>query len=309
MSLSDKIILIPSIFSRNNISCVIITQRKGKFRFEKMNKVFFGDNLSILENIPANSISLIYIDPPFNLGRKQQRQRSIKGEKLDESKYFYNDDFEDFEDFLMKRIERALPLLKPNGSLFIHLNYKEVHYIKVAVDTLMGRDKFMNEIIYTWDYGAKSKKKWSTKHDTILWYAQNPHNYIFNYDAIDRIPYKAPELVMRTSKNAEEKIKNGKLPNTVWDLGIVHTLSKENTKYPTQKPLKLLERIIKVHSNEGDTVMDFFAGSGSFGEAAIRNKRNFILIDSNQDAIQVMKKRFNNNNVDFIIPFSSLGGK
>ena len=144
----------------------------------------------------------------------------------------------------------------------------------------------MNEIIWAYDYGGRSKKKWSAKHDTIFWYAVDPKNYTYNYDQIDRIPYLAPGLV------GKEKAAKGKTPTTVWFNTIVHTNGKEKTGYPTQKPLSILNRIVRVHSNIGDNLLDFFAGSGSFGEAAFINNRNCTLVDSNPIAIDIMFNRF-----------------
>jgi len=256
------------------------------------NNIILGDNIKILPEIPPKSISLIYIDPPFNTGRTQKRKRTDKGKILEESSEIsYQDTFIDYENFLMDRIKLAIPSLKDNGSLFVHLDYNEVHYIKVALDKLLGRDHFMNEIIYSWDYGARNKKKWSCKHNTILWYAINPKDYIFNFEEIDRIPYKAPGLIRNTAKDAEEKIKRGKTPTTVWELGIVHTMSKESQKYPTQKPLNLLNRIIKVHSNPDDVILDFFAGSGSTIVSAAMLGRKYLGIDISSSAIEVIKKR------------------
>jgi site-specific DNA-methyltransferase (adenine-specific) len=266
------------------------------------NLLVYGDCLKYLKE-DNNEYQLIYIDPPFNLGHKQKRKRSLKGVVDDSlSELSYNDTFDDFEKFLLDRIELAIKLLTKTGSLFVHLNQKEVHYIKVALDRLLGRDKFMNEIIYSWDYGGKSKTKWSVKHDTILWYAMDPKNYTFNYDQMDRIPYKAPELVRNTCKTPEEaerKIAAGKICTSVWELGIVPTVSKENVKYPTQKPLKLLDRIIKVHSNEGDRVLDFFGGSGTTAVSAAKNGRSFTTVDQNIQAIELMKKRFDSYKIEY----------
>jgi site-specific DNA-methyltransferase (adenine-specific) len=256
------------------------------------NNIILGDNLEILPKIPPKSVSLIYIDPPFNTGRTQKRKRTDKGKILEQSsERSYKDKFEDYEEFLMERIKLAIPSLKDNGSLFVHLDYNEVHYIKVAIDKLLGRDHFMNEIIYSWDYGARNKNKWSCKHNTILWYVMDPKDYIFNFEDMDRIPYKAPELIRNTAKNAEEKIKRGKTPTTVWELGIVHTMSKESEKYPTQKPLSLLNRIIKVHSNLDDVILDFFAGSGTTVVSAALLGRKYLGIDINPSAIDVINKR------------------
>ena len=185
----------------------------------------------------------------------------------------------------MPRIEAGLRCLAPNGSLFVHLDYREVHYVKVALDQLLGRDRCVNEIVWAYDFGGRSKSRWSSKHDTILWYVMDPANYVFNFDAMERIPYMAPGLV------TAEKAARGKTPTDVWWHTIVPTNGKEKTGYPTQKPLGVLNRIIKVHTEPGDTVLDFFAGSGTTGEAAATNRRGFVLIDSNPEAADVMATR------------------
>jgi site-specific DNA-methyltransferase (adenine-specific) len=265
------------------------------------NKIILGDNARVLETLPDGFARLLYIDPPFNTGKAQKRDRmkvralsstsaaktSRAGfggkryavEKLESSTYA--DSFDDFEAFLIPRIELSLRCLTPDASLFIHLDAREVHYVKVALDRMLGRDRFMNEIIWAYDYGARSKTRWPNKHDTILWYALDPDRYVFNFDAMDRIPYLAPELV------TPEKAARGKTPTDVWWHTIVPTVGKEKTGYPTQKPLGVLNRIIKVHSNPGDTVLDFFAGSGTTGEAAALHDRRFVLIDENPEAVRI----------------------
>lgn len=264
--------------------------------------IYKGDNLAVLKTIPDESINLIYIDPPFNTGKVQERrslktvQDDIDGDRtgyqgkryrsIEVSHYGYNDKFEDYMEFLKPRLDEAYRVLTSNGSLFFHIDYRESHYCKIFLDSLFGRNSLINDIIWSYDYGARSTKKWSTKHDNIFWYAKNPKDYVFNYDAIDRIPYLAPALV------GDEKAKRGKTPTDVWWNSVVPTNGKEKTGYPTQKPLGILTRIVTVHSNKGDTLLDFFAGSGSFGEAAFKHKRYSILVDSNPDAINVMKKRF-----------------
>lgn len=197
----------------------------------------------------------------------------------------YDDAFEDYQTFLMARIEAALPCLTPDGSLFVHLDYREVHYAKVALDRLLGRERFQNEIVWAYDFGGRPKRRWPAKHDSILWYVLDPKDYVFSYDAMDRIPYMAPGLV------GKEKAARGKTPTDVWWHTIVPTGGKEKTGYPTQKPLGVLERIVKVHSEPGDSVLDFFAGSGTTGEAAAKNGRDFCLIDDNPEAIAVMESR------------------
>lgn len=263
--------------------------------------IYFDDNLKILKSLPSSSINLIYIDPPFNTGKVQKRiqlktvcsadgdrtgfgNKRYKSESI--SSTAYNDKFDDFMGFIEPRLKEAKRLLTANGSLFFHLDYREIHYCKILLDEIFGREAFINEIIWSYDYGARSRKRWSTKHDNILWYTNDPDNYIFNYDEIDRIPYMAPSLV------GEEKARIGKTPTDVWWNTIVSPNGTEKTGYSTQKPLSILNRIVRVHSCIGDNLCDFFAGSGSFGEAAYRLGRNCILVDNNCQAIEVMKKRF-----------------
>jgi site-specific DNA-methyltransferase (adenine-specific) len=263
-------------------------------------RILEGDNLAVLKTLAAESFDLIYIDPPFNTGkeRKHTRLKTVADEQGDRKgfggkKYrseaistaSYGDSFSDFMDFLTPRLEQAFRLLKPTGSLFVHLDYREVHYCKVTLDQIFGRESFINELIWAYDFGGRSKNRWSAKHDNILWYAKDPKAYTFNFEAMDRIPYMAPGLV------GPEKAKRGKTPTDVWWHTIVPTNGKERTGYPTQKPLGVLRRIIAVHSNPGDHVLDFFAGSGTTGEAALRAERNCTLIDANPQAIAVMEKR------------------
>lgn len=265
-----------------------------------MNRVIHGDNLEILPTLPDAFARLIYIDPPFNTGKEQKRERmrTVADEEGDRTGFAgrryrtehaeggsYADAFDDYLDFLMPRIDASLHCLTPDGSLFVHLDWRETHYVKVALDQLLRRDRFMNEIIWAYDFGGRPRKKWPAKHDTILWYVMDPDNYVFNYDEMDRIPYMAPGLVTK------EKAARGKTPTDVWWHTIVGTSSREKTGYPTQKPLGVLERIVKVHTSPGDTVLDFFAGSGTTGEAAAKHDRRFVLIDSNPEAIKVMKER------------------
>jgi len=280
-----------------------------------MNSICFGDNLEIISRMKSESVDLIYIDPPFNTGRKQQRTsiKSIRdpengdrigfGGKLyrteDLGNISYNDSFDDYIRFLEPRLVEGHRVLKKNGSFFLHIDYREVHYCKVLLDRIFGRDSFMNEIIWAYDYGGRSKSRWPSKHDNILWYAKDPENYTFRYSEIDRIPYMAPGLV--TAKKAAR----GKTPTDVWWHTIVHTTGGEKTGYPTQKPLGILERIVKVHSSPGDLLLDYFAGSGSFGEAAGNNNRAFIMVDVNEEAINIMKsrlERFHPKLLDFQSP-------
>jgi site-specific DNA-methyltransferase (adenine-specific) len=263
-------------------------------------EILLGDNLELLKSLPDRSCRLIYIDPPFNTQKVQKRDRiSVTRDENGERGGFggvrysvvrsesptYVDSFDDFIGFIAPRLHEAYRVLTDDGSLFFHIDYREVHYAKVLLDQIFGRESFINELIWSYDYGGKPKNRWPAKHDNILWYAKDPENYVFNFDAIDRIPYMAPDLV------GPEKAALGKIPTDVWWMTIVPTNSKEKTGYPTQKPLKLLNRIVRVHSNEGDTVLDFFAGSGTTGMAAALAQRKFILMDQSADAIKVMAER------------------
>lgn len=275
-----------------------------------MKKVILGDNAEVLPTLPEKFARLVYVDPPFNTGKVQKRDRirvtAIDGEgtrggfggrRYDVERLesgFFADSFDDFEGFLMPRIKAALRCLTDNGSLFVHLDAREIHYIKVALDRLLGRERFMNEIIWAYDYGGRPKNRWPNKHDTILWYALNPDDYVFNFDEMDRIPYMAPGLV------SKEKAERGKTPTDVWWHTIVPTNGHEKTGYPTQKPLGVLNRIIKVHSCLGDTVLDFFAGSGTTGEAAARHGRGFVLIDNNPEATEIAARRLGAFNPDCV---------
>ena len=265
-----------------------------------MLEVYFADNLDVLPTLESESFNLIYIDPPFNTGKSQGRLelKTVQDENGDRTGYqgkryrtvqvgkrSFADSFSDYLGFLEPRLEEAHRLLTRTGSLFFHIDYREVHYCKVLLDSIFGRESFLNEIIWAYDYGARTKKKWSAKHDNILWYAKDPGNYTFRYDEMDRIPYMAPGLV------GKEKAKRGKTPTDTWWHTIVSPNGKEKTGYPTQKPLGVINRIVNVHTNPGDRLLDFFAGSGTLGESAARSGRDAVLVDSNPEALQVMEKR------------------
>ncbi len=259
-----------------------------------------GDNADVLPTLADASFELIYVDPPFNTGRAQKRTQlsmtrddagdrvGFKAERYRTTKVgtrSFADSFDDYLAFLEPRLEHAHRLLTPNGSFFLHLDYREVHYAKVLLDQIFGRDSFINEIVWAYDYGARATRRWSAKHDTILWYAKDPDSYTFRYADIDRVPYMAPKLV------GPVKAARGKTPTDVWWNTIVSPTGREKTGYPTQKPLAILERIVRVHSNPGDRLLDFFAGSGSFGEAAARNGRDVVLVDQSEEALRVMRAR------------------
>ena len=273
------------------------------------NTLYFGDNLTVLRSIPDSSIQLVYIDPPFNTGREQQRSKvttkrnnegnriGFKGERYETVKstvLSYDDQFANYWGFLEQRIEEAFRVLANSGTLYLHLDYREAHYAKVLLDALFGPDCFLNEIIWAYDYGGKSKSRWPAKHDTILVYVKDPKNYYFNSEEVDREPYMAPGLV------TPEKIERGKLPTDVWWHTIVSPTGKEKTGYPTQKPVGILRRIIQASSKPGDVVLDFFAGSGTTGFVANELGRRFILVDQNPESIEVIKDRLPKGSFQFV---------
>ena len=276
---------------------------------EHSNWVFCADNSQILPRLPGESFRLIYIDPPFNSG-KVQRKETLKTARSDDGdrtgfhgrRYrtfrlgatSYVDIFDDYLDFIEPRLQQAHRLLTPDGTLYFHIDYREAHYCKVLLDQIFGRECFINEIIWAYDYGGRSKRRWPAKHDTILVYAKDPGKYFFDQDAIERIPYMAPGLV------SKEKAARGKLPTDVWWHTIVATNGKEKTGYATQKPEGVLRRILLASSQEGDRVLDFFAGSGTTGAVARQLNRRFVMIDDNPEAIAVIAKRLGEAGIRFI---------
>ncbi|MFM9876861.1 MAG: DNA-methyltransferase [Rhodoglobus sp.] len=264
------------------------------------NLVIHGDNLTVAAALPDASFRLIYLDPPFNTGRMQWRQtittkQSVHGarsgfkgrnyETIKGTLTQYDDRFADYWEFLEPRLMEAWRLLDDRGTLYLHLDYREAHYAKVVLDALFGRDNFLNELIWAYDYGARATRKWPAKHDTILVYVKNPKAYYFDSAAVDREPYMAPGLV------TPEKVARGKLPTDVWWHTIVSPTGREKTGYATQKPEGVLRRIIQASSAPGDWVLDFFAGSGTTGAVAASLERRFVLVDENPDAIAIMRAR------------------
>jgi len=266
-----------------------------------MPRIILADNLTVLPRLAEESVPLIYIDPPFNTGRGRsltrlktardasgdrvgfagRRYRTERGERLS-----YTDAFDDYLGFLEPRLRHAHRVLAPSGTLYLHLDYREAHYSKVLLDDIFGRDAFLNEIIWAYDYGGRATRRWPAKHDTILVYVKDPARYVFNADDVEREPYMAPGLV------GPEKAARGKLPTDVWWHTIVSPTGRERTGYPTQKPVAILRRIVAASSRPGDLILDFFAGSGTAGQAALELGRDFLLIDSNPAAIQIMRQRF-----------------
>jgi len=264
------------------------------------NRIVLGDNLDVLPGLQGGSFQLIYIDPPFNTGKAQRRRmietapdedgdrtgftgRRYRTRLLAESSY--GDDFEDYLAFLDPRLREAHRLLAPSGTLYFHIDYREAHYCKLLLDEIFGRECFLNEIVWAYDYGARSRRRWPAKHDTILVYVRDPAGYHFDAEAVDREPYMAPGLV------TAEKAARGKLPTDVWWHTIVPTGGREKTGYPTQKPEGIVRRMVQASTRPGDWCLDFFAGSGTLGAVAAKLGRRYVLIDSNPEAVRVMARR------------------
>src|SRR5579859_6201395 len=265
-------------------------------------RIVLADNLEILAGVADDSVDLIYVDPPFNTGRRQtlERLRTVRDEadgdrvgfqgrryrtfRLGTSSYL--DVFDDYLTFLEPRLTAFHRVLKTTGSLYVHLDYREVHYCKVLLDAIFGRACFLNEVIWAYDYGGRTRRRWPPKHDSILVYVRDPARYYFDPDGADRVPYMAPGLV------GPEKAARGKRLTDTWFHTIVPTSGPERTGYPTQKPLGILRRIVRASSPPGGIVADFFAGSGTTGAAAYELDRRFLLVDNNPEAARVMTRRF-----------------
>ncbi len=273
-------------------------------------RICFADNLEVLAALPPASVDLIYVDPPFNTGKVQQRKqlKTVRSEAGDRVGFqgrryetivlgtrHFSDLFDDYLGFLEPRLVEAHRVLAPHGCLYFHVDYREVHYCKVLLDSIFGRECFLNEIIWAYDYGGRPRDRWPPKHDNILLYAKHPGQHVFNTDEIERIPYMAPSLV------GPAKAERGKLPTDTWWHTIVPTNGAEKTGYPTQKPLGILRRIVQASSRPGALVLDFFAGSGTTGVAALELGRRFLLVDNNPEALEVMARRFDGvNDIEWV---------
>ena len=264
-----------------------------------------GDNAAVLAKLPDESFQLVYVDPPFNTGGRRDRRtlRTVQDATGEENggdrtgfggrryrseetgRMSYPDTFTDYAGFLAPRLEEARRLLTESGTLYVHLDQRESHYCKVLLDQIFGRDCFLNEIIWAYDFGGRGKTRWPAKHDTILVYVKRMGAHLFDQDQIERVPYLAPGLV------GPEKALRGKLPTDVWWHTIVPTGGKEKTGYPTQKPEGVLRRVLQPSSRPGDWVLDFFAGSGTTGAVAASMGRRFVLVDENPQAVEVMRAR------------------
>lgn len=267
------------------------------------NRLIHADCLPALITLPDSSVNLIYIDPPFNTGKvqvKETKRAAASSAQTRKTSGFggreyhlettntlgYVDRFDDYMGFLRPRLVEAHRLLAANGSLFFHIDWRESAHCRLLLDEIFGSSAHcINEIIWAYDYGGRTKKQWAPKHDTIFWYAKNPRDYVFNYAAIDRVPYMAPSL------QTPERAKRGKVPTDTWWHTIVPTNGNEKTGYATQKPLGVLRRIVAVHSNADELVLDFFAGSGTTGEAAQEVGRRYLLVDKSMAAVATCVKR------------------
>jgi len=262
--------------------------------------VIAADNATILSRLPDAAFDLVYVDPPFNTGRAQARHTlQVAADERGERVGFggrryssrllqtvsYEDAFADYLAFLEPRLRRCRELLASHGTLYFHIDYREAHYCKLLLDEIFGREAFLNELIWTYDYGAKPRRRWPAKHDTILVYVRTPGAHHFDADAVEREPYMAPGLV------TAEKAARGKRPTDVWFHTIVPTNGREKTGYPTQKPEGVLRRIVSASSRPGGWCLDPFAGSGTVGAVCRQLGRRFVLIDSNPVAIEVMRGR------------------
>jgi site-specific DNA-methyltransferase (adenine-specific) len=263
-------------------------------------RIILGENLTVLPTLPDASFQLVYVDPPFNTGARQTRRtletapdpdgdrtgfggRRYSSRLLAQSSY--RDAFDDYLAFLEPRLAEAHRLLTPSGTLYFHIDYREAHYCKLLLDELFGRENFLNEIIWAYDYGARTKTRWPAKHDTILVYAKEAGRHHFDAEEVDREPYMAPGLV------TPEKAARGKLPTDVWWHTIVPTSGREKTGYPTQKPEGIVRRMVLASTRPGDRCLDFFCGSGTLGAVAAKHGRGYVLIDENPEAIDIATRR------------------
>jgi site-specific DNA-methyltransferase (adenine-specific) len=271
--------------------------------------VILGDNAPVLANLPDASFQLIYIDPPFNTGSVQQRKtlRTVRDEVGDRTGFQgrrystvelgrlgYSDTHDDYVAFIAPRLEEARRLLTGDGTLYFHIDHREAHYCKILLDEIFGRDCFLNEIIWAYDYGGRARDRWPAKHDTILVYVKEVKRHFFDQNAIERIPYMAPGLV------SAEKAERGKLPTDVWWHTIVPTNGKEKTGYPNQKPEGILRRVVMASSQPGSRVLDFFAGSGTTASVARELGRRFVMIDNNPDAVATMRTRLGSFETSYV---------
>jgi site-specific DNA-methyltransferase (adenine-specific) len=263
-------------------------------------RIYLAENMELLPSFADESFQLVYVDPPFNTGKQQVRRtlrtvpdadgdrngfkgRRYRSELLSHTSY--SDQFENYLAFLEPRLREAHRLLTPSGTLYFHIDYREAHRCKLLLDEIFSREAFLNEIVWAYDYGARAKRRWPAKHDTILVYVKDPGGYYFDAEGVDREPYMAPGLV------TAEKAARGKLPSDVWWHTIVSPTGREKTGYPTQKPEGIVRRMVQASTRRGDWCLDCFAGSGTLGAVASALGRRYVLVDSNPEALAIMRTR------------------
>lgn len=275
-----------------------------------MSKIVLGDSLSVLLDMPDGCVDLIYITPPVDTLKQQQSEHNEvsrapdkggdtglsgrSGLTIELGGSGYAATLGGYLGFLSPRFVESRRVLKDDGSFFLHIDYSEAHYCKMLLDLVFGRGSFMNEIIWAYGYSEQADNKWPEKHDSILWYAKNPSRYTFVFEEMDRIPYMAPGLV------SKEKAARGKTPTDVWWHTIINPNNDHDTAFDARKPAGVLERIIKVHSRPGEMILDFFAGSGSIGEAAHQLGREYILIDDNSESVKLMLERLGGSHPEIL---------
>ena len=263
----------------------------------EINKIYCIDNLELMNQIDDNSIDLIYCDILYNTGKKFKDYDDNLGTTQEAIEWY------------KPRLVEMYRVLKDTGSIYLHCDYRLVHYLKVEMDKVFGEDNFKNDIIWHYQAGTKSRLEIGKKHDNILYYTKS-NNYIFNDF---RLPITNIKLYNKIDENGDKYLingqgkkyylKDGRASDDVWSCYLEKELqltsgSKERVGYNTQKPKALLERIIKTSSNEGDVVVDFFCGSGTTGVVAKELSRNYILCDMNQKAVEISEKRLMQINVN-----------
>lgn len=266
---------------------------------EPADRLYLGDNLAVMEQLADGAVDCAYIDPPFGTGVARRGRRALRYDDVP-------DDPERYVAWLRPRLQHARRALAAHGSLFVHLDYRAVHYVKVELDRLFGRARFVNELVWCYSVGGKSRRQFARKHDTILWYARTA-GYAFFPDAV-RVPRKpashmrvvrgpdgAPvqeKTDRRTGKVYRYPVAAGKVPEDWWvDIETLNRGDRERTGWPTQKPERLLERVLRATTAEGMTVADWFCGSGTTPAVAQRLGRRFVAADASPDAFRTTARR------------------
>lgn len=271
---------------------------------KKLNQVLLGDCLEILKSIPAESVDLVYLDPPF-FSQKDHGLQTRSGEKY----YGFSDTWNDLEEYtttIEKRVSECQRVLKKTGSLFLHCDKSASHYLKIALDRVFGPSNFQSEIVWTYRRWSNAKKGLLNNHQIIFFYSKTSEfkfNPVFeayspatNVEQIVQLRSRDARNKSVYKKNSDGSValctaKDGVPLGDVWDIPFLNPKARERVGYPTQKPVLLLERILQLTTIPGDTVLDPFCGSGTTLVAAKLNGRNYIGIDKNSDAVLLAKQR------------------